>query len=57
LTLTDANGVSNQSWFFEGYTNDGLLHFEIDEKNNSIYQFTGVKPTDLAPEAENDYNQ
>jgi len=57
LTLVDANGVENQSWFFEGYFEEGLLHFEIDEKNSSIYQFTGVKPTDLDPELENDYNQ
>lgn len=57
LTITDANGISDQSWFFEGYFEDGLLHFEVDEKNNSIYQFTGVKPTDLSPEVESDYDQ
>jgi hypothetical protein len=57
LTLTDANGVTNQSWFFEGAFEGRLIHFEIDEKNNSIYQFTGVEPTDLDPELETDYNQ
>jgi len=33
------------------------LHFEIDEANNSIYQFTGVKPTDIEPEMDEDLNQ
>jgi len=57
LTLLDASGAQNQSWFFEGYFEDSLLHFEIDEANNSIYQFTGVKPTDIEPEMDEDLNQ
>jgi len=57
LALTDTNGISDQSWFFEGYFEDSLLHFEIDEKNNSIYQFTGIKPEDIDPNLEADFNE
>jgi len=34
-----------------------LLHFEIDENNSSVYQFTGVKPSDIEPDLEEDLNQ
>jgi hypothetical protein len=44
LKLVDSSGVNSQAWFFEGHFEDSLLHFEIDEKNKSIYQFVGVKP-------------
>lgn len=57
VTLTDANGVGGQSWFFEGYFEDSLLHFEIDENNSSVYQFVGVKPSDIEPDLEEDLNQ
>jgi len=57
LSLTDASGITDQSWFFEGYFEESLLHFEIDEKNNAVYQFIGVKPEDIEPELETDLNQ
>jgi len=33
------------------------LHFEIDEKNKSIYQFIGVKPLGIDPNYADELDQ
>lgn len=54
LTLKDRNGNEDQAWFFEGSFDKSLLHFEIDEKNNSVYQFVGVMPDNVEDELDLD---
>lgn len=57
LTLVDSSGSNSQAWFFEGHFEDSLLHFEIDEKNKSIYQFIGVKPLGIDPNYADELDQ
>ena len=56
LQIKDKNGVVDQSWFFEGYYEDAMLRFEIDQEKQSVYQFVGVLPQDLSVEEQLDLN-
>ncbi len=56
LRVQDKNGIIDQAWFFEGYFDDAILRFEIDEKESSVYQFIGVMPRDISEEESLDLN-
>lgn len=56
LQIQDRNNLIDQAWFFEGYFDEVLLRFEVDQENSSIYQFVGVMPENLSIEDQIDLN-